>query len=28
VTPSTSDWVGVAVSILGMAIIMFGQREA
>lgn len=28
VTPSISDWVGVAVSFLGMAIIMFGQREA
>ena len=28
VTPSTSDWVGVAVSCLGAAIIMFGQREA
>ncbi|RZI98247.1 MAG: YnfA family protein [Rubrivivax sp.] len=26
VTPSTSDWVGVAVCCLGMAIIMFGPR--
>ena len=28
VPPTTSDWVGVAFSFLGMAIIMFGQREA
>ena len=26
VRPSTSDWVGVAVSLTGMAIIMFGPR--
>ena len=26
VTPSPSDWVGVAVCFLGMAIIMFGPR--
>jgi small multidrug resistance family-3 protein len=26
VRPSTSDWVGVAVSFAGMAIIMFGPR--
>ena len=26
VTPSTSDWVGVGVCFLGMAIIMFGPR--
>lgn len=26
VTPSTSDWVGVAVCLLGMAIIMFGPK--
>lgn len=24
--PSTTDWVGVAVSLLGMVIIMFGRR--
>jgi len=28
VTPSPSDWVGVAVCFIGMAIIMFGPREA
>lgn len=28
VTPTASDWVGVAFSVLGMAIIMFGRREA
>ena len=28
VRPSTSDWVGVAVSLLGMGIIMFGSRHA
>lgn len=28
VRPSTSDWVGVAVSLAGMAIIMFGPRSA
>jgi len=28
ITPSTSDVVGVAVSLLGMAIIMFGPRQA
>ncbi|MEK8034802.1 YnfA family protein [Ideonella sp. DXS29W] len=28
VRPSTSDWVGVAVSLAGMAIIMFGPRGA
>lgn len=27
VTPSTTDWIGVAVSFLGMAIIMYGPRE-
>ncbi|RZL90747.1 MAG: YnfA family protein [Variovorax sp.] len=27
VTPSASDWIGVAVCFLGMAIIMFGRRE-
>lgn len=26
VRPSTTDWVGVAVSLAGMAIIMFGPR--
>lgn len=26
VRPSTSDWIGVAVSLAGMAIIMFGRR--
>lgn len=26
VRPTTSDWVGVAVSLSGMAIIMFGRR--
>lgn len=28
VTPSPSDWIGVAVCFLGMAIIMFGPRPA
>ncbi|MCJ0762915.1 YnfA family protein [Variovorax terrae] len=28
VTPSASDWVGVTVCFIGMAIIMFGPREA
>ena len=28
VAPSPSDWVGVAVCFLGMAIIMFGPRDA
>lgn len=28
VRPSTTDWVGVAVSLAGMAIIMFGPRSA
>jgi small multidrug resistance family-3 protein len=28
VVPSPSDWVGVAVCFLGMAIIMFGPRDA
>jgi len=28
VTPSTSDWIGAAVCFIGMAIIMFGPREA
>lgn len=28
VRPSMSDWVGVAVSLAGMAIIMFGPRTA
>ena len=28
VTPSTSDWVGVAVCFVGMGIIMFGPRSA
>jgi len=27
VRPSTADWVGVAVSLTGMAIIMFGPRS-
>lgn len=27
VSPSTTDWVGVAVSLTGMAIIMFGPRN-
>lgn len=27
VTPSTSDWIGVAVCFIGMAIIMFGPRQ-
>jgi small multidrug resistance family-3 protein len=27
VRPSSTDWVGVAVSLLGMAIIMFGPRS-
>lgn len=26
VRPTTSDWVGVAVSLAGMAILMFGRR--
>lgn len=26
VSPTTTDWVGVAVSLAGMAIIMFGRR--
>ena len=26
IRPSTTDWVGVAVSLLGMAIIMLGRR--
>ena len=28
VTPSTSDWIGVAVCFIAMAIIMFGPRKA
>mgnify|MGYP003390584296 CR=1 FL=1 len=28
VRPSLTDWVGVSVSLLGMAIIMFGPRHA
>lgn len=28
IRPSTSDWIGVAVSLTGMAIIMFGPRGA
>lgn len=28
VRPSTTDWIGVAVSLLGMAIIMFGPRSS
>lgn len=28
VTPSVSDWIGVTVCFIGMAIIMFGPREA
>lgn len=28
VRPTTTDWVGVAVSLAGMAIIMFGPRSA
>ena len=28
ITPSTSDWIGVAVCLAGMAIIMFGPRGA
>lgn len=28
VRPTTTDWVGVAVSLLGMAIIMFGPRSS
>ncbi len=28
VRPTTTDWVGVAVSLTGMAIIMFGRRPA
>lgn len=28
VRPTTTDWIGVAVSIAGMAIIMFGRRTA
>ena len=27
ITPSMTDWVGVAVCLLGMAIIMFGPRS-
>jgi small multidrug resistance family-3 protein len=27
VRPTTSDWIGVAVSLTGMAIIMFGPRS-
>lgn len=27
VQPTTSDWIGVAVSLVGMAIIMFGGRS-
>jgi len=27
VRPTTTDWVGVAVSLAGMAIIMFGPRS-
>lgn len=27
IRPSTSDWIGVAVSLAGMAIIMFGPRS-
>jgi hypothetical protein len=26
VTPTTADWVGVGISFLGMAVIMFGSR--
>ncbi len=26
--PTTTDWVGVAVCLVGMAIIMFGRRSA
>lgn len=28
VRPTTTDWVGVAVCLVGMAIIMFGRRSA
>lgn len=28
ITPTLTDWIGVAVSLLGMAIIMFGGRVA
>ena len=28
VRPTTTDWIGVAVSLAGMAIIMFGPRSA
>jgi len=28
VQPTVSDWVGVAVSVAGMAIIMYGSRTA
>jgi small multidrug resistance family-3 protein len=28
VRPTSTDWVGVAVSLLGMAIIMFGPRSS
>ncbi|MDM0046797.1 YnfA family protein [Variovorax dokdonensis] len=28
IKPSTSDWIGVAVCLVGMAIIMFGPRDA
>ena len=28
VRPTTTDWIGVAVCLVGMAIIMFGRRSA
>lgn len=28
VRPTTTDWIGVAVCLVGMAIIMFGRRPA
>ncbi|MDX8406197.1 MAG: YnfA family protein [Mariprofundus sp.] len=28
VRPTTTDWVGVGVSLIGMSIIMFGSRHA
>jgi small multidrug resistance family-3 protein len=28
ITPSASDWVGMGVCLMGMAIIMFGPRQA
>lgn len=28
VRPTTTDWIGVAVCLVGMAIIMFGRRQA